>query len=988
MARRITSPVLVGRAAEQACLDAALGSVREGRPGTVLIAGEAGVGKTRLVADFVTRVAGGVRVLAGACIDEQIPYAPVAYALRSLVRSGWEPSDVGERGWGELERLLPELEGTRGSPRRDGGVSGELHGAFLRLLEELCRERVVLLIVEDLHWSDASTRNLLTYTMRAAGDIPLLIVATYRSDELTRRHPLRSFVAEAARLPFTELVELERLDRTGVAELLAELLDSQPTPGMVDEVYGRCGGNPFLVEEVIAAGVDHSGPLSPRLHDVLLARTTSLSPAAWSVLGAAAVGGQRTDDGLLRRVCQLDTGELDVALQELLDSHVLEPDIEARGYVFRHALTAQAVYESVLPGERVRLHVAFAEAIRDDPDLAAAGGVLAAVERAGHWHRARHSREALGAWVAAAAAAEAVYAPPEASAAYENALELWPIVDGAEELAGMDEVELLRRAAEAAYHAGTVAHALAHAQKALALVDEQAEPLRAAALTERLGSFSWSAGREQDSLAFFQRAVELVPESPPSAVRAHALAGHARILMLHWIDTAAAQRAEEAIDVARQVGAVAAEAHALNTLAIELGVQGDEAAALQAMEESARLSERSGDDENIARLWNNHTNLLLCLGDLETAASVAGQGAGVLRDRGLGRNFALSEIYGALPLIELGYWSEARALLDDAVEEAQSGWSLAWPLLSRAWLHWLTGDIDAAERDFDEIPRLAPDLISGQFIAAQARASAASAVSAEHWEKAVEAVADVVRRIPVEGGHPVVHWEAMIAAWLGLWAAAELMRERGTAGSAWLAPHLVQFDGLLTSAARRPLDRQTVRHRAQLALCQAERARVAGRASSAIWRPAREALDELGAIPQRAYARVRLAEALLAEGQRRQAADALNESIDLFAGAPQSPIRALAEQLGRRARLQIGRPVDDQAKPSSEDRFGLTERETEVLRLLSDGRTNREIGDALFISPKTVSVHVTSVMRKLGVRRRADAARIFRKSLLDPQRTR
>ena len=133
---------------------------------------------------------------------------------------------------------------------------------------------------------------------------------------------------------------------------------------------------------------------------------------------------------------------------------------------------------------------------------------------------------------------------------------------------------------------------------------------------------------------------------------------------------------------------------------------------------------------------------------------------------------------------------------------------------------------------------------------------------------------------------------------------------------------------------------------------------------------------------------MRLAEALLAEGgQRRQAAAALNEAIGLFAGAPQSPIRALAEQLGRRARLRIGRPLDDQATSSSEDRLGLTERETEVLRLLSDGRTNREIGEALFISPKTVSVHVTSVMRKLGVGRRADAARIFRKSVLDPQRT-
>ena len=181
---------------------------------------------------------------------------------------------------------------------------GRLQGAFLQLVEELCHERPVVVIVEDLHWSDASTRNLLMYTLRAARDVPLLLVGTYRSDEITRRHPLRPFLAEATRLPSTETVELVRLDAFGVAQLLAELLGSQPPPDMVDDVYGRCGGNPFLVEEVIAAGVDRrSGRLSPRLQDILLARTTSLSPTAAEVLRIAAVGGPRIDDRLLRRVC-------------------------------------------------------------------------------------------------------------------------------------------------------------------------------------------------------------------------------------------------------------------------------------------------------------------------------------------------------------------------------------------------------------------------------------------------------------------------------------------------------------------------------------------------------------------------------------------------------------------------------------------------------------------------------------------------------------
>ena len=282
---------------------------------------------------------------------------------------------------------------------------------------------------------------------------------------------------------------------------------------------------------------------------------------------------------------------------------------------------------------------------------------------------------------------------------------------------------------------------------------------------------------------------------------------------------------------------------------------------------------------------------------------------------------------------------------------------------------------------------MAPDLTESQFLSPRAQVVAAVAIGTERWETALQTVAETVRQPPVEDGHPVVHWETMSAAWLGLWAAAELARERGQAGSAWLAPHLAELDRLLAAAALRPLERRTIRVQALLALCEAERGRVAGRASFAEWRAAVEAADALGAVAQRAYARVRLAETLLAEGgQRSEAAEALNQAVDLFSAAPRSPIRALAEQVARRARLHLARRHDDAAEPGSHDRFGLTEREADVLRLLAEARTNREIGEALYISPKTVSVHVTSLVRKLGVRRRADAARLAKKAALDEER--
>jgi DNA-binding CsgD family transcriptional regulator len=984
--RRATSPVLIGRAGERERLDVAFRSACAGAPVTMLVAGEAGIGKTRLVTEFGNDVRTDATVLLGGCIDEGVPYSPVADALRSLVRSGWEPGDVGERGWAALGSLVPELGWqARSSQAGEDRSPGRLQGAFLQLVEELGRKRPVVVIMEDLHWSDASTRNLLMYAMRAARDVRLLLVGTYRTDDVTRRHPLRPFLAEAARLPSTDTVELDRLDAPGVAALLAEILDSRAPPEIVDDVYERCGGNPFLVEEVVAAGVvRRTGRLPPHLQDILLARIGSLSPQAAEVLRIAAVGGPRIDDGLLRRVCPLAPAALDAALRELLDCHVLKPGADDRGYVFRHALTAEAVYEDALPGERVRLHAAFARVIGDEPELAAAGGTLAALERAKHWHRARQGSEALPAWVDAAMAAERVHAHPEALAAYENALELWPTIEGAEALSGVDEVELMRRAAEAAYRTGRLVEALTLAQSALALVDARDEPLRAAVGAERLGLYSWASGREADALAYYQRAVELAPEHPVSAERARVLAGHAQILMLNWLDVPAARFAQEAIDAARQVGAVAVEAHALNTLALAKCWMGDEPGALWAMDESARLTERSGDADNVARLWINRGELLFTLCRVEEAATAARQGCAVLRDIGLARtNGAYAAGYAYFPLVDLGCWDEAREILDNAIELAQSGWWRAWPLQSRVWLNWLVGDIDQAERDLEDTRQLALELTEGQFLAAQAQAEAAVAIETAHWETAVQTVADTVRQLPVEDGHPVVHWQTMTAAWLGLWAAANLAGERVDAGSAWLAPHLVELDRLLAAAARRPIPRRTIRDQGLLALCEAERARVAGTDSSESWRRAVDAVDALGAVTQRAYARVRLAERLLAEGAARgEAATALNEAVSSFADAPGSPIRAMAEQVAHRARLRLNdRHADRERRGHS--RFGLTEREADVLRLLSEARTNREIGEALFISPKTVSVHVTSIMRKLGVRRRADAARIAKRTALE-----
>ena len=406
------------------------------------------------------------------------------------------------------------------------------------------------------------------YTLRAAREAPLLLVGTYRSDDLTRRHPLRPFLAEVMRLPSTEVIELERLDAAAVAQLVAEILGGRPPPGIVDDVYGRCGGNPFLVEEVIAAGVDGAGRLSPRLQDILLARTASLSPEAPRCCGSRrsvargstiACCGASARCRLRRSMAPYASYSIATSSSQTARAAVTSSGTRSPPRRCMRMLCLASGCASTPPSPTPSARIPTWPPPVEPSPRSSAPGTGTAPARA-----PRRSRRGLK----PAAAAERVYAYPEALAAYENALELWPTIEDARALAGLDEVELLHRAAEAAHRAGPLARALTLGQSALALVDERKDPLRAAMLAERLGRYSWASGREADALAYYQRAVELAPEQPASAERARALAGHAQILMLNWRDTAAARLAQEAIEAARQVGAIAVEAHALNTLAM------------------------------------------------------------------------------------------------------------------------------------------------------------------------------------------------------------------------------------------------------------------------------------------------------------------------------------------------------------------------------------------------------------------------------------
>src|SRR5580698_6176847 len=473
MNRRASSPVLIGRVEQMAALEDAFTSVRQGGPASVLLGGDAGVGKSRRVDEFTASARrAGARVLTGGCMQlgvDGLPFAPFTAVLRDLVH------DMGAdafaallpgRATRELARLLPEL----GMPDLDdaGPARARLFEEMLAALDQLGRRSPVVLVIEDAHWADRSSRDLLTFLIgnqRAIGG--LLIIVTFRSDELHRTHPLRPLLAALDRIDWVERVELPRLGRHETGELALRILGRTPGGDLADALYHRSEGNPLFVEALLGCDGELTCELPESLRDLLLDGVRRLPEDTQEVLRVASAGGGTNGHALLVAVTGLDDGELTRALRPAVVANVLRAT--ADGYAFRHELIREAVHEDLLPGEHSRLHSRFAEAIDADPALVPPG--RAAVEMAHHWHSAHDSVWALiAAWQAAAQAGRAV-APAERLALIARVLELWDQVPDAAERIGADHVRVLEEATCAAHDAGEFERGIALASSALKELD-------------------------------------------------------------------------------------------------------------------------------------------------------------------------------------------------------------------------------------------------------------------------------------------------------------------------------------------------------------------------------------------------------------------------------------------------------------------------------------------------------------------------------------
>jgi DNA-binding CsgD family transcriptional regulator/tetratricopeptide (TPR) repeat protein len=994
MGGRVASPTFVGRVEELSVLEAAQGRAANGEPAVVLVGGEAGVGKTRLMAELTDRCrATGARVLAGGCLPaggDGLPYAPIVEALRPL------PGELGVDAvrqlvgpsWSELARLLPSL-GEPASGPTGPAAQARLFELLLGLLGRLGEQAPLNLVVEDLHWADQSTRDLLAFLVRNLRRERLLLVVTYRSDE---PHPdrLGPYLAELDRSRRVQHLELPRFDRQELAELLRGILGGPPSPETLQRVFYQSEGNAFLAEELIAAGgTQASGHLSLRLQGLLLARVAGLAEDARQVLQVAATVGRRAGHDLLAAASHLPEPRLLDGIREAVDRQLLITEHDA--YEFRHVLLQEAVYGELLPGERRRLHAAVAHALTEDPHVSVLPQTAA--ELAHHWYAARHYPQALTASIAAARAAAEVYGFTEAHHQYERALTLWGQVPHANQHAGLVLSELRREAAEAARWAGLPDRAVALLEEALADLGGHIEPARAGFLRGRLAECRREAGDSKAALAAYEEASRLVANEPTSAQKARVLAGHATELMRQGHYSASRTLCEQAIAVARAADAVAEEGRALNTLGGILSDLGDPEAGIAALRQALSLGEAAGSFDDLYRVYLNLSGALQQdMGRPAEGLRVMRRGLERMRELGLELAMPTDILRGELAwqLWYLGRWQEAQELVNQVLtRESPAVWALE-PQLLAGRLHMARGNFDLAREQGQTAARMVEQLNDPRSPAFLQRYLADLATWQGDYPAARSAVANALQHLADTEDHTL----AVRVCCTGLRAAADAAQrahdqranpsevaEIRAAGQQLLAharQSLAQLGGNLSDA------------RAHAAACEAEFTRLELRSDPQQWAALAANWDALCRPYEAAYARYRQAEALLAaRAPRAQVQETLRPAHAVAVQLGATPLRRELELLAQRGRVRLEAPAEPAvatAEPSSmASSLGLTGREAEVLALVAEGRTNRQIGQALFITPKTASVHVSRILAKLGVAGRGEAAAVAHRLGLDKQ---
>ncbi len=941
--------------------------------GIVLLAGDAGVGKTRLLTALRDRAFdAGWQVVAGHCLDfadSALPYLPFSEILGRLQASDPDLVAAVAGHHPALLRLQPgrrmiDEAGETGPTSIDKAA---LFEAVHALFEAVAEQQPLVLVVEDLHWADQSTRDLMSFLFTRPFSQPLALVASYRSDDLHRKHPLRAKLAEWSRLQGVGRMSLEPLDPADVRELVAGLSSggADLTPEDIAMIVERAEGNAFFVEELVgAASGTHDSGIPADLAEVLLVRLDRLDENARQVVRAASVAGRRVTHELLAVAAELDDTALDDGLRQAVERNIIVAS--DRHYAFRHALLGEAVYDDLLPGERVRFHARYAAAIRDGR----ARGTAAELAR--HAMLAHDDETALNASIQAGHEAAAVGGPDEAAQHFERALRLLTGLANTGE-SKVDRAKLAVDTSEALTSSGHPERAAALLAEQLACLPEDASPSSRALLLAARAVALTAIETTEDPPAISAEAVRLTPEDDKLA-RAKVLAAHAHVLAIMWRHQEAQQVGLDALALADQLNRSDIAAEVITTLSgLRLG----------ATKERLREALREAIDRTV-EAGNIHAELrgryLLARsyqdwGELDDAekwfrSSVErAEAAGVeWAPYASGARWHLTWV-----LMTRGDWDGVLAITDLS--------SSSPPPMARAMFGSLRAVVRVARGEdlSAELRALRPMWRLDGALAVHAAAQEISlAIRAGDVERARETYAAVVDAITAIW-HPWFDARVRMSALVIETIAAAMPRV-----SAADRPALLEVADKMHDDGHTVLDRYTnpdkqwgPEGRAWLARLDAETQRVrwlAGADDAPTvdvlvkgWREVVDLFEAFGDVYELVRARVALASVLRAAGEpaeAREVADAAREAARALGATP------VIDQL----RAIGSTPVRHEAGDDT-----LTPRETEILELVAAGRTNGEIGKQLFISAKTVSVHVSNILGKLGASGRTEAAAIARR---------
>jgi DNA-binding CsgD family transcriptional regulator/tetratricopeptide (TPR) repeat protein len=991
----------VGRERELSRLEGALGSDAR----LVLVVGDAGVGKTRFAGEGMRRAAaGGMVCVLGGCLPlaGELPLLPVADALGELSRLKDGRLLEGALGTvpryvrAEVARLLPQLEA--GEPDAGGRAEGwqreRLFSAVAELLGAVARASGLVVVIEDVHWADGATLDCLTYLARAGGAGALTAVVTCRSDEVPLDAQVAGWLAHMRGGGGVEEIGLGPLSREEVAQQIAGLVGGEPPGRFADDLFARAEGNPFFTEQLVAAALAGAagGALRPpaglpdRLAELLAARASGCGSAARAVLAGLAVAGRPLTEDLLSEVTGLGLEAVRTGLRELV-ARLLAASTSEGAHRPRHALLAEAMAAGLLPGERVVLHERTALA------LEAAGGEILAAEVAGHWAAAGRPAEELPARVAAAGAAERVFGYAEAAAHWLRVIELCqaaPAAGEAARAAGIGVPRLYVQAIDALERSGDAVRAGAVAEEAYRRFADHPDPATAAVAHHRAAHFQ-SIEAPAAGLPLIEEALRLFGQAPPSADHVEAWLDYGQRFMVHAEGRLEAGRTalERAVEIAEAAGATALVARILPWLGFHAFFRGQVEEGFAILHRGRTLAETLGDGAALLYLDISESDALLKFGKFDDAAEVALRGLRAARQSGLQAwvRATVLATNASEALLARGRTAEAAALIDPLITGPphRDDWGVHE---CRSEIDLLYGDIDAATRRRQQIKAWVDSIGSIEW----ARESGQRAADLALWAGRPADAVEEARRVFARYTAPdlTIFCGRLLAAGMrGCADLAEQARARrddhAASAAQAAADGLVFWVDQMAGApftdhpyvATIPADRAT---------WDAERTRLAGASDPAAWSAAAKTWEGLGCPHLAGYAWWRQAEAQLAAGQPTAAAAGTLRAAAAAADG-HAPLLAQIRALAQRARIPLRPPPDavTAAPPDAPAPYGLTGRELAVLRLVAAGRTNAQIGAGLYISPKTASVHVTSILRKLGVSNRVQAAALAeRAGLLRP----